>query len=83
MTIEEKNDMDPNIYMDNSGRTPLIAAVENDHIDVVELLLTGKEDPDLLRLDHSRADPNEKDFYKRTALSIAAENDNTDITKSL
>lgn len=79
--------MDPNIYLDMSkngaGRTSLIAAAENGFINIVDLLLTGKGDPRLLRLNHSKADPNLGDIAQRTALMYASKKGHADIVKLL
>lgn len=79
--------IDPNVIFDLSSpslsKTPLIVATEKGYIDIVDLLLTSKGDPLLLKLNHSRADPNQKDGLKRTALMYAAKKGYTDIAELL
>lgn len=68
--------MNPNTIFDLSakgfGKTPLIIAAEKGLTGIVNLLLTSKNDPLLLKLGHSRSDPNQQDSLKRTALMYAS-----------
>lgn len=80
--------MDPNVVFDLSnkgfGKTPLIVATERGHTGIVNLLLTSKNDPFLLKLGHSRSDPNQQDsLLKRTALMYAAEHGYVNIAELL
>lgn len=85
--LQRGMDPDNDTYRDHSsgnyGKTPLIVGTENGHVEVVDLLLTNKGDPDLLKRDHSRADPNNQDYTGRTALMYAAEEGHEDIVTLL
>lgn len=77
--------MNPDVIIDKSnlGQTPLIVASEKGYTNIVDLLLTSKGDPKLLRLDHSRANPDLTDWVGKTALMYAAKKGYTDIVKLL